>query len=96
MTNSHNLNYELKIAREANEETRSICLSMQKENEVLRKIVAEEITKRIETETLNKRYAKLAKERGAILDDIRRYLDDTLRKEELVKLIRVSMSKIDF
>ena len=96
MTNNINLNRELTIAREANEHIKSVCSSMKKENEVLRKIVAEEITKRIELETLNDRYARIAKERGAILDDIRRYLDDTLRKEELVKQIRMSMSKIDF
>jgi hypothetical protein len=96
MTNSINLNHELTIAREANEQIKSVCSSLKKENDVLRKIVAEEITKRLELEALNDRYASIIKQRGAVLNDIRRHLDDASRKEELVKLIRTSISKIDF
>ena len=96
MNVSVNLEYELKASREANEVIKRNCSALQKENKVLREVLADEISRRIQLENLSYTLQRKDKEKGEALYLIRQALEEATRKEELVKTISKLINRIDF
>ena len=96
MNVSVNLEYELKASREANEVIERNCSTLQKENKVLREVLADEINRRIKLENLFYTLQRKDQEKGEALYLIRQALEEATRKEELVKTISKLINRIDF
>lgn len=96
MNVSINLERELVLSRETLDTLKRNCARLEKENKVLREVLAEEINRRIQLENLNYMIQRKDKEKGEALYRVKQMLTDCSRKDELVKSISKLIDNIDF